>query len=181
MDFWSVRARFDCQSVRNWLTFVASLFPGSFEKLPDMKIILNPVAAGLVVVAGLLVAGCGKSETANVAEPSKTASTTSVVEPASSSDAGMPPLAHKDNCVACHAINTRVVGPAWRDVSEKYKGAKTYTYRGKEYPLVEGLVMKVSEGGVGNWGSMPMPPNDPSGSKKEEITQLVKFILGLAK
>lgn len=144
-----------------------------------MKMVLNPVAVGLVVAVSLLVVGCGKSETADVAMSNKTAAPTSVSVTASS-DVGMPPLAHKNNCIACHAINTRVVGPAWRDVAEKYKGAKTYTYHDKEYPLVEGLAMKVSQGGVGNWGSMPMPPNDPSGSKKEEITQLVQFILGLA-
>jgi cytochrome c551/c552 len=41
--------------------------------------------------------------------------------------------------------------------------------------------MKVSKGGGGNWGAMPMPANDPNQSKQAEITQLVKFMLGLAK
>ena len=39
----------------------------------------------------------------------------------------------------------------------------------------EGLVMKVSKGGAGNWGSMPMPANDPSGTKQAEITELINF------
>jgi cytochrome c len=95
----------------------------------------------------------------------------------------MPPLAKQLNCVACHAIDHKVVGPAWKDVAERYsgKGVKKYTYNGKEYPLIEGLVMKVSKGGSGNWGSMPMPANDPSGSKKKEITELVEFEQSLAK
>lgn len=94
----------------------------------------------------------------------------------------MPPLAKELNCVACHAIDHKIVGPAWRDVANKYtgKGVTTYTYRGKEYPLIEGLVMKVSRGGSGNWGSMPMPPNDLSGVKKDKITELVKFEQSLA-
>jgi len=50
----------------------------------------------------------------------------------------------------------------------------------KEYPLVEGLVMKVSQGGSGNWGTVPMPPNDPKGKHADEITDLVKFEQGLA-
>ena len=95
----------------------------------------------------------------------------------------MPPLAHQLNCTTCHAIDHKVVGPAWKDVAERYtgKGVTTYTYNGKTYPLIEGLVMKVSRGGSGNWGSMPMPANDPSGARKKEITELVEFEQSLAK
>ncbi len=95
--------------------------------------------------------------------------------------AEMPPLAKELNCIACHAIDKKVVGPAWHDVSAKYKGASTFNYNGKDYPLVEGLVMKVSKGGAGHWGSMPMPANDPSGAKKDKIEQLVHFIVALDK
>src|SRR5271169_4160908 len=79
----------------------------------------------------------------------------------------MPPLAHELNCVACHAIDHKVIGPAWKDVAERYtgQGVKTYTYRGIEYPLIEGLVMKVSKGGSGNWGGAVMIANDPLGKK----------------
>jgi cytochrome c len=95
----------------------------------------------------------------------------------------MPQLARDLNCVACHAIDHKVVGPSWQDVANKYtgKGVTTYTYKGKEYPLIEGLVMKVSKGGNGNWGTMPMPPNDPNGTRKAQITELVKFEQSLAK
>lgn len=95
----------------------------------------------------------------------------------------MPPLAKKLNCVACHAIDHKVVGPAWKDVADRYTGhgVKTFTYNGKEYPLIEGLVMKVSRGGAGNWGSTPMIANDPTGAKKKEITELVEFEQSLAK
>jgi len=97
--------------------------------------------------------------------------------------AEMPPLAKELNCVACHAIDHKVVGPAWQDVADRYtgKGVTTYTYKGKEYPLIEGLVMKVSQGGSGNWGHMPMPANDPTGAKKDKITELIRFEQGLAR
>lgn len=101
----------------------------------------------------------------------------------------MPPAAHELNCTTCHAIDHKVLGPAWMDVSKKYKGQTTYKYSSigsdapdaKELPLVDGLVMKVSRGGSGNWGSQPMPANNPTGSKKDKIKPLVEFILALAK
>jgi cytochrome c len=95
----------------------------------------------------------------------------------------MPPLAKKLGCIACHAIDKKIVGPAWKDVAEKYTGhgVKKFKYNGKEYPLIEGLVMKVSKGGSGDWGPVPMPANDPQGLHKAEITELVKFEQHLAK
>ena len=93
----------------------------------------------------------------------------------------MPPLAKKNNCTACHSIDKKIVGPAWMDVSKKYKGATKFEYNGKEYPLEEGLMMKVSKGGSGHWGTMPMPANDAAGTKQADIKQLVEFVLGLSK
>lgn len=89
----------------------------------------------------------------------------------------MPALAKKLNCTACHAIDKKLVGPAWRDIAKKYTGSGVtkFDYNGKEYPLIEGLVMKVSKGGAGHFGTMPMPANDPTGAHKAEITELVKF------
>jgi len=93
----------------------------------------------------------------------------------------MPPLAKELNCVACHAIDHKVIGPAWQDVANKYTGVTTFTYKDKEYLLVEGLVMKVSKGGSGNWGAAVMPANDPVGKRRDKITELINFILNLAK
>jgi len=84
----------------------------------------------------------------------------------------MPPLAKKLNCTACHSVDKKIVGPAWMDVSKKYKG---------DAGAADRLLVKVSKGGSGNWGTMPMPANDPSGTKQAEIKELVAFVLGLAK
>jgi len=96
--------------------------------------------------------------------------------------AEMPPAAKKLGCTACHAIDKKVVGPSWKEVAQKYsgQGVKTFKFKDKEYPLIEGLVMKVSQGGSGNWGTVPMPPNDAKGVHKDEITELVKFEQSLA-
>jgi cytochrome c551/c552 len=94
----------------------------------------------------------------------------------------MPPMAKKLGCTACHAIDKKVIGPAWKDVAEKYTGhgVTTFTFKGQDYPLIEGLVMKVSQGGAGNWGTVPMLANDPKGVHKDDITELVKFEQSLA-
>jgi cytochrome c len=83
--------------------------------------------------------------------------------------AEMPAVAKKNNCTACHAIDKKVVGPAWADVAKKYKGQD----------MEAKLITKVSKGGSGVWGSMPMPANDPAGTKQADIKELVKFILAL--
>lgn len=91
-----------------------------------------------------------------------------------------PAAERKMNCVACHAKNHKVVGPSWADVAARYRGATDFEYNGQRYPLVEGLVMKVSKGGAGRWGNMPMPSLDPGGVHQEEIGELVRYILNVA-
>lgn len=77
-------------------------------------------------------------------------------------------LAKKNACTACHAIDKKLVGPAYKDVAAKYKGdAKA------EAMLQE----KVKKGGVGVWGQVPMPPN--AAVKDEDVKTLVKWILSL--
>jgi len=84
----------------------------------------------------------------------------------------MPDIAKKNGCTACHAIDKKVVGPAWQDVANKYKGDKDAEAK---------LIVKVSKGGSGNWGTVPMIANDPDGKKQPAIKELVQFVLGLAK
>jgi len=91
----------------------------------------------------------------------------------------MPEEVKQLPCLSCHAVDRKVIGPAWRDVGKKYKDAKSFEYNGKQYPLFEGMVMKVSKGGSGHWGTFPMPANDPTGSKKDKIEKMVKFVLSL--
>ncbi len=116
---------------------------------------MKGIVGSMAIVAGLMVAGSGMADE-------------------------MQALAQKHKCTVCHAIDHKVLGPAWRDVARRYTGIAKYIYEGKEYPLTEGLVMKVSQGGSGNWGAMPEPANDPTGTEQKEITELVKYVLSLA-
>jgi len=105
--------------------------------------------------------------------------------------ADMPAEAKELGCVSCHAIDHKVVGPAWMDVSKFYNGKMEKSAKGKTVAeATEGktpaawLEHKISEGGKGNWGSAPMIANNKGGAnadKKAKIEKLVGFILGLAK
>lgn len=85
---------------------------------------------------------------------------------ASSSAFAQVELAKSKNCMACHAVANKLVGPAYKDVAAKYAGQK-----GAE----DKLVAKVRKGGAGAWGPVPMPAN-PQVSEAEAHT-LVKWIL----
>ena len=75
-------------------------------------------------------------------------------------------LAQKNACTACHAVDKKVVGPAYKEVAAKYKG------NAKAQAMLE---EKVKKGGVGTWGQVPMPPN--ANVKDEDVKTLVKWIL----
>ncbi|QJR09164.1 Cytochrome c-551 [Usitatibacter rugosus] len=77
-------------------------------------------------------------------------------------------LAKKNACTACHAIDKKLVGPAYKEVAKKYAGDATAEAK---------LVDKVKKGGVGVWGQVPMPPN--ATVKDEDVKTLVKWILAL--
>lgn len=74
-------------------------------------------------------------------------------------------LAKKKNCLACHAVDKKVVGPAYKDVAAKYAGQN----------VVAKLATKVMKGGSGVWGAVPMPAN-PQVNQAEAET-LVKWVL----
>ncbi len=82
-------------------------------------------------------------------------------------------LAKKSGCMACHSIEKKVVGPAWKDVAEKYKG---------NAGARDALITKVKKGGKGAWtdvtGGVPMPPYSPRVADAD-IETLVDFILHL--
>ena len=75
-------------------------------------------------------------------------------------------LAKAKNCMACHALDKKLVGPAYKDVAAKYAGDKD---------AVTKLAKKIREGGTGVWGQVPMPAN-PQVSEAEALT-LAKWVL----
>jgi len=74
-------------------------------------------------------------------------------------------LAQKKNCMACHTVEKKIVGPSYKDVSKKYAGQNANAK----------LVTKIMKGGSGAWGAVPMPANPQVSQAEAEA--LVKWVL----
>jgi cytochrome c len=79
-----------------------------------------------------------------------------------------PELLKKNNCVACHANDKKMVGPAYKDVAAKYKA---------DAGAAEKLAKKIKAGGAGVWGQIPMPPH-PQVSDADALT-MAKYVLSV--
>ena len=77
-------------------------------------------------------------------------------------------LAKSKNCMACHATDKKLVGPAYKEVAAKYAGQKD---------AVDKLAQKVMKGGSGVWGPVPMPAN-PQVNESDAKT-LVQWVLSI--
>lgn len=77
-------------------------------------------------------------------------------------------LAQKKNCLACHSVDKKLVGPPYKDVAAKYAGQKDAAAK---------LAEKIQKGGVGAWGQIPMPAN-PQVSADEAKT-LAAWVLSI--
>jgi cytochrome c len=75
-------------------------------------------------------------------------------------------LAKTKACLACHSVDKKIVGPAFKDVATKYAGQKD---------AVDKLVTKVLKGGSGSWGPVPMPANTTV--SEAEAKTLVEWVL----
>jgi cytochrome c len=75
-------------------------------------------------------------------------------------------LATAKNCMACHAVANKLVGPAFKDVAAKYAGQKD---------AVEKLASKIMKGGAGVWGPIPMPANTQVNA--DEAKKLAAWVL----
>lgn len=77
-------------------------------------------------------------------------------------------IAQKAGCMACHAVDKKLVGPAFKDVAAKYKG---------QADAVAKLSEKVRKGGSGVWGPVPMPPNGPEKINDADLKTVVEWVL----
>lgn len=82
-------------------------------------------------------------------------------------DAAMA-IAQKNGCLACHALDKKLVGPGWNEVGKKYAG---------DSAAASQLAIKIKKGTKGVWGPIPMPPNVTV--KDADIKAMVEFVLSL--
>jgi cytochrome c len=146
----------------------------SFQIRNEEKENMKTVIISMIAAAGLVMAGSVMAE-------------------------DMPALAKENGCTACHTIEKKLVGPAWRDVSKAYNkvGATGTAVDPKAYQVTQKvsailkehgkatpeawLEEKVAKGGTGDWFKYTaMIPNAPR-VKEADIKSLVDFILGLEK
>ena len=79
-------------------------------------------------------------------------------------------IVKKARCVACHTVDTKRVGPAYKEVAAKYKG---------DAKAPAALFEKVRHGGSGNWGNVPMIPHGEDKISNEDLQEAIKWILAL--
>lgn len=77
-------------------------------------------------------------------------------------------MAQKGGCTACHTVDRKLVGPAYKDVAAKYKGQGDAAAK---------LADKVRKGGVGVWGPIPMPPNGADKINDADLKTVVAWVL----
>lgn len=73
-------------------------------------------------------------------------------------------LAKQKGCMACHDLKAKKVGPSYADIAKKYAGRAN---------AVDYLAGKIKKGGVGVWGSVPMPPQNVSDAEAKQLAQWI--------
>lgn len=127
--------------------------------------------APVVISAAILFAACGGGE-----EKKSTETKTEETTPPAAQDNSMvqtvvgkgKELIEGQDCKTCHQIETKLVGPAYKDVAKKYDSTAA---------VIDTLSGKIIKGGSGNWGEIPMAPH-PTISK-DDAKEMVKYILSL--
>ena len=76
-------------------------------------------------------------------------------------------LAKSKNCLSCHNVDKKLLGPGYKEVAAKYKDDKTAPAK---------LAAKIKAGGKGSWGEIPMPPNNVT---EDEAKRLATWVLSL--
>lgn len=121
------------------------------------------------IISMFLLASCGNNDT----KQNSTDTTTDATAAAPANDLSSNPdyqkglaLVAKSNCLTCHKINEKLIGPAYKDVANKYAGNDT---------ALNYLAHKVITGGKGVWGEVAMTPHPEL--SLDDSKQMVKYIL----
>ncbi|MBA4168121.1 MAG: c-type cytochrome [Chitinophagaceae bacterium] len=127
-----------------------------------------------ILFASALIYSCGSNDASKSADSAKAADTAKPTTPipeagtVSVADTKGLELIGSNDCTTCHAIDHKIIGPAYIDVSKKYEATDA---------VVDSLVLKVKKGGSGNWGAIPMTPHPDLSA--DDAKTMVKYILSL--
>ncbi|WP_089828592.1 c-type cytochrome [Chitinophaga filiformis] len=128
-----------------------------------------------VVLCAVVLASCGGGSSENKTEKkeeaaSETPADNSMVSPGAAEAAASKgaALIEQKDCKTCHKVDVKLVGPAYKDVAQKYEATDAN---------IEMLADKVISGGSGHWGEVAMTPH-PDVSK-EDAKEMVKYVLSL--
>jgi cytochrome c len=129
---------------------------------------MKKVLGTMVVVVAIMA--CGGNKDSKTGDAAATASTsTSSLSDNPDYQKGVA-LVGKSDCLTCHKVNEKNIGPAYKDVAAKYENTDAN---------VKMLAGKIIKGGSGNWGAIPMTPH-PALSQ-EDAEALAKYVLLLKK
>ena len=128
-----------------------------------------------ILFASALIYSCGDGEGEKKADDATTAPDTAASTqppaagggPAVANERGLELIGSSD-CTTCHAIDKKVIGPAYVDVAKKYENTPA---------VVDTLISKIKNGGMGNWGNIPMTPHPDLSDA--DAREMVNYILSL--
>jgi cytochrome c len=130
-----------------------------------------------LMFAATLLYSCGEGgDNANKTDDNKAADTGATTSNESAAPAGGATIANErgleligaSDCTTCHAIDKKVIGPAYVDVANKYENTPA---------VVDSLVSKIKNGGMGKWGNIAMTPHPDL--PDEDAREMVKYIMSL--
>ena len=116
----------------------------------------------------VLIGGCFMAVAVYATESPINLENSKINELSSSTQTNPMDMAKAKNCLTCHSVDVKIIGPAFKEVAKKYRGDK--------YALAK-LVQKVMKGSSGTWGTVRMPANSQVNDKDAQT--LVRFILAL--
>jgi cytochrome c len=128
--------------------------------------------------AAMFIVSCGNNNDANntgsdASGNNASGATTETPAPATTAGAGADAdkgldLIAQSDCLTCHKVEEKLVGPAYREIANKYPNNPA---------IVDSLASKIINGGAGNWGQIPMTPHPQI--SKEDAQSMVRYILSL--
>jgi cytochrome c len=120
----------------------------------------------IVLSVSTILLACNSSE--DKAADEKKADTVATT-PTVQNERGLELIGASD-CITCHEIDKKKIGPAYTDVAAKYENTQA---------VVDTLVSKIIKGGQGNWGTIPMTPHPTL--PEADAREMVKYIMSLKK